>query len=176
MTKEKILKLAYEKENKKMKKRIEKAFGKKIFLLGSKNGINYWLESPSWDCGWYWGFGYIETYTNNDNPQFARDIASHQHFDGLFFNYNKCAHDVIKEYFDEIVLEDKELWTLCELMKTAYIMRNYSDTIHRGGAHYTTNPCKEIIENQGEYNRINEIVLPELFKEIEKILCEENEL
>ena len=38
-----------------------------FYLLGrDEEGINYWLEEPSWDCGWYWGFGYVETYTTNE--------------------------------------------------------------------------------------------------------------
>ena len=46
------------------KKKIH-VFGKDAYLLGKDDqGIQYWLESPSWDCDWYWGFGYVETYTN----------------------------------------------------------------------------------------------------------------
>jgi hypothetical protein len=46
-----------------LSKRKSHAFGKDIYLIGKdKSGTNYWLESPSWDCDWYWGFGYIETY------------------------------------------------------------------------------------------------------------------
>jgi len=63
-----------------MKKTKKHAFGKDVYLLGKdKHGIYYWLESPKWDCGWYWGFGYIETYTNNKQPQLAKDINSHEH-------------------------------------------------------------------------------------------------
>jgi len=66
-----------------MKKRISEAFGKKVYLLGKDDeGTLYWLEAPSWDCGWYWGFGYIETYTNNNNPNRSQDITSHQHWEG----------------------------------------------------------------------------------------------
>ena len=40
-----------------MNKRVSKAFGKKIFLLGrNKYGENVWLEEARWDCDWYWGF------------------------------------------------------------------------------------------------------------------------
>lgn len=64
-----------------MKKQKSKAFRKEIYLLGcDSSGQNYWLEAPSWDCNWYWGFGYIETYTNNSNPSISKDIESHQHW------------------------------------------------------------------------------------------------
>ena len=65
-------------------KKQSKAFGKDIYLLGEdQDGIKYWLQSPSFDCGWYWGFGYIMTYTNNRRPDLAKDIDSHQHIEGL---------------------------------------------------------------------------------------------
>lgn len=68
-----------------LKKKTLHVFSKDIYLLGrDKDGVNYWLEAPSWDCGWYWGFGYVETYTNNGNPEKAQDISSHQHIDTFF--------------------------------------------------------------------------------------------
>ena len=84
-----------------MKKQTTVAFNKKIYLLGADaEGTKYWLEAPSWDCGWYYGFGYVETYTNNNYPNRSRDINSHQHFDGLFLNNPKVnAFDAFKEFF-----------------------------------------------------------------------------
>lgn len=154
-----------------MKKRTERAFGKEIYLLGKDSeGTLYWLEEPKWDCGWYWGCGYVETYTNNKNPQNARDIKSHQHFDGLFFKKKKNGYDAFKDFFVESVLTDKELWALIELMKTIYTLKETAEVLGRGGSHYTTNPCKEIVINQDEVKRINEIVLPALFKAVKEVL------
>ena len=84
-----------------MKKQTTIAFNKKIYLLGADaEGTKYWLEAPSWDCGWYFGFGYVETYTNNNCPSKAADINSHQHFDSLFLNDSKVnAFDAFKEFF-----------------------------------------------------------------------------
>lgn len=63
-----------------MKKKISRAFNKNVYLLGKDtHNTYYWLEEPRWDCGWYWGFGYIETYTYNKRPDLSRDISSHQH-------------------------------------------------------------------------------------------------
>lgn len=152
-------------------KQKDHAFGKDVYLLGKdKDGIKYWLEQGTFDCGWYWGIGYIETYQQNWTPSKARDINSHQHFNGLFFNRNKNGYDAFKEFFTETTLTDKEIWQLVELMKTAYTMREYSDTLHRGGAHYTTNPCQDIIKNEEEYKRINEIVIPAILAEVYELL------
>ena len=157
-----------------MEKKKSHAFGKDIYLLGEdKEGTRYWLETGSWDCDWYWGFGYVETYTNNKNPDRARDISSHQHFNGLFFHKDKMSYDVFKEFFAKTTVSDKELWKLLELMKSFYIAREYADMLHRKGAHYTTNPCKEIIQNDNEWLRINREVIPAILNEVYKLLSPE---
>lgn len=154
-----------------MKKTTVRAFGKNVYLLGEdSDGVYYWLEEGSWDCDWYWGFGYVETYTNNKYPDLANDIDSHQHFDIMFFNQKQNAYDVFKDFFANSVLSDDELWKLVELMKSFYIAREYADMLHRGGAHYTGNPAKNTIQNTDEYNRINKIVIPAIMQEVYKLL------
>lgn len=152
-------------------KQKKHAFGKDIYFLGQdKNGVNYWLEAASWDCSWYWGGGYVETYTNNRSPEKSRDINSHQHFDGLFFKGNKNAHDLFFEHFPVHPFTDSEVWKICELMKAFYTARHYSDMLHCGGAHYTTNPAADAIKSEEEYNRINKNVIPAIMQELYKIL------
>lgn len=155
-----------------MKKKKSHAFGKDIYLLGRDDtGTNYWLEQASWDCEWYWGFGYIETYTNNRYPSRSKDISSHQHFDGLFFNTGKMGYDAFKEFFAETPLTDKETWRLLELMKSFYIAKEYASMIYLGGAHYTSHsPCEDIIRDWGEWDRINKIVIPAICEEVYKLL------
>ena len=154
-----------------MNKRTSNAFGKIIYLLGKdENGILYWLQQATWDCDWYWGGGYVETYTNNEYPHLAKDIDSHQHFDGLFFKGNKNGYDAFKEFFVETPFTDKEIWKICELMRSFYIAREYSDMIHRGGAHYTSNPVSEIIKNDAEYERINKVVIHAIMQSLYEIL------
>lgn len=163
----------YERTHETMKKSVINKFGKHFLLGKDADGVKHYLEQAHWDCDWYWGFGYIHTFTNNGAPEKSRDISSHYHFDS--FNRDKdgrscCMYDGIKSRLVELTVSDKELWTLCELMRTFYIMREYSDLLSRGGAHYTTNPKAELIKNDREYKRINEIVLPKIFDEIEALL------
>ena len=143
-----------------MKKRTTYAFGKKIYLLGKgEDGSYYWLKKSTWDCDWYWGMGYVRTYTNNKNPERAKDIKTHQHFNGLFFNNrNMNGYDAFKNFFEETVLSDRELWQLLELFKTAYLLKETADVLGHGGSNYTTNICKNIIINKDEVDRINKIV------------------
>lgn len=153
-----------------MKKQTSHAFNKDCYLLGKdENGIYYWLEQSTFDCGWYWSIGYVETYTNNQNPSKARDIDSHQHFNGLFKDGKHNMYDNFKSFFVESTVSDKELWTLCELMQTLYTMREYADTCNRGGSHFTQNPCADLIKSlNGE--QINTVVMPALFEELYKLL------
>ena len=69
-----------------MKKKIINKFGKHFLLGINHDGEYVWLEKESWDCGWYWGFGYLHTYSNNRCPERSRDLNSHFHFDSTFLN------------------------------------------------------------------------------------------
>lgn len=155
---------------KKINKKTINKFGEHYLLGVDADGVKHYLKKPSFDCGWYWGFGYIHTFTNNNKPELSRDISRHYHFNS--FEKNSDMFDGIKKAFISFVLDDDELWKLCELMKTAYILRDYSDTLNRGGANYTANPCREIIKNDDEYNRINKTVLPAIFEQVKKLLTE----
>ena len=156
-----------------MIKRKTTAFGKNVYLLGEDiHGIKYWLEEAKWDCDWYWGGGYVETYTNNNFPERSKNITTHSHFDTMFFKPDKNGHDAFCDFFKETPFTDKEIWKICELMKAFYIARRYSDMLYCGGAHYTTNPAADTIKSEDEYNRINRSVIPAIMQELYKVLSE----
>ena len=158
-----------------MKKRKTHAFNKDIFLLGKRKADkkNVYLEAPSWDCGWYWGFGYLETYTNNESPSLSRDIYTHSHFDGDILNGKSHGFDNFKEYFSETPLTDDEIWTLCDYMQTFYTLRKAAETFRYGGSHYTAQAASEAIKSETIENEINKKILPALFDKIIKLLTPE---
>lgn len=144
-----------------MQKVVTHAFGKKVYLLGlGKDGCHYWLEEPSWDCDWYWGFGYVETYTYDTNPSISHDINSHQHFDGLFLNGPKDCHSMFTEFFEETPLTEEEIFQLLELMETFYTLRKAANTFVRGGSHITKNQFKDIVKNERYAKELNTVVIP----------------
>jgi hypothetical protein len=154
-----------------MNKKTVTVFNKKNYLLGTdKDGKNYYLVMPSWDCGWYWGFGYVTSYTNNKRPDLARDISSHLHFDSLFFNQKQHAFDSFKEFFVKSPLSDDEIWQLCDYMKTFYTLRESAEVFGRGYSHYTEMAKLETLKNDDMLKMINEIMLPVLFEKIENTL------
>lgn len=126
-------------------------------LLGYNDNQPIYLSPPSWDCGWYWGFGYL----GNKN--------CHYHLSGLAKEVN--YYDGLKNHFGKTLnIRESDIWTFAELVKTAYSLKEMAEVIGRGGSHYTTNPCKDIITNKEEAERINSIVLPQIFEEIYKLL------
>jgi hypothetical protein len=140
-------------------------------LIGINEGQKIYLSAPSWDCGWYWGFGYL------GNSQ------THYHVDGLktrewYDAEKKCFQserlnlfDGFKKHFgNSFKITDKDLWTLSELFETFYTLRKTAEVLGRGGAHLTSNPAAEVIKNPEEVTRINDVVLPQIFEEIYKIL------
>ena len=154
-----------------MNKRVAKAFGKKIFLLGrNKYGENVWLEEARWRCDWYWGFGYLETYTNNNHPEKSRDISSHSHFSGIWENdeHGKYVYH-INDCMEETVLSDKEAWELSDLMKRFYAFKKVAEIYHHGNANYTSTTRLDNKDLEAE-KHINNTILPQIFNAIYEIL------
>ena len=160
-----------------MKKQTTIAFNKKIYLLGADaEGTKYWLEAPSWDCDWYWGFGYVETYTNNNYPNRSRDINSHQHFDSLFLNDSKVnAFDAFKEFFKETTLNEKEIWLLVDYMYSFYALKRAAGILSMGYSHMTEKAKLSEVQSTEMSKEINEKILPAIFKQIDILLSDTDE-
>lgn len=153
-----------------MEKKIINKFGKHYLLGINKDGEKVWLEEPSWDCGWYWGFGYIHTYTNNKQPERSRDISMHTHFDSLFLDGPDCARDMFKHYFKTTVLTDNEIWELCDYMKTFYTLKSVAELFKNGYSHQTERAKVESLKSEEQRDLINKVWLPEVFNRIKLLL------
>ena len=151
-----------------IEKKVSRAFNKNIYLLGrDEDGTNYWMEEPTWDCGWYWGLGYIETYTNNRSPAHSKDINSHEHFDTKFLDK---GYETYKKFFKESVLDNSEIWKLLELMRTCYTLSSAAGLFERGSSHITHNDCYDIIKDQKIYEEIVKVKLPAVISEVCNLL------
>jgi hypothetical protein len=161
-----------------IKKKKSHAFGKDIYLLGAdEDGTFYWLEAPKWDCGWYWGFGYVETYTNNKRPERSKDINSHQHIDSSFLGqvgdmYVHNLHDTPLLRYPTFTYD--EGWKLSELFKQFYLLQKFAEFAGRDlpGCHITTPPV-----NHGNLKdwaaKINNELIPSVTAKIIEILSPE---
>ena len=174
-----------------LQKRKSHAFGKDIFLLGRGiDGKLMWLEAPKWDCGWYWGFGYIETYIDSQNPEKSKDIDCHQHFDGLvgaqeYSDMEKgCFRkgEYINNVYDspqliETTFTNEDGWKISELFEQFYLLKNMAEFCHRElpGCHVTTSTVDH--GNMKEwYEHINQVMIPKITAEIMRMLSPAEEV
>lgn len=140
-------------------------------LLGYNNNEPIYLSPPSWDCGWYWGFGYIGNKNCHYHIDGLTKIETYNSEAKVFTCKNVNLYDGFVEHFgDTLKVRISDLWTLIELFSTFYKLKETAEVLGRGGIHYTTNPCKDLIINKEETERINNVVLPQIFEEIYKIL------
>lgn len=156
-------------KNNELQKEKRRAFKKDIYLLGvDEDGTKYWLEAPSWDCSWYWGFGYIETYTNNKNPEFSRDITSHSHATNFmaeyFTEWNGSVPILTKRTFT-----NKEGWELCELFEQFYFLKSAAENFGRGKCHVSDTSIK-LWKKTELAKEINTKTIPEVTARILEIL------
>ncbi len=146
------------------------AFNKDSYLIGkNKSNDLIWLESAKWDSEWYWGFGYIEVYTNQENPALARDISSHSHWNGLVGKQKDGYIHHINETLIESVLSDDESWILSDLMQSFYTLKTTAELYHSGNSHLTEIPDFSL-KNEEQENHLNKTVLPQLFNKIYELL------
>ena len=129
----------------------------KIFLGKSFEHGNLYLSKHNWDCGWYWGFGYL----GNAN--------SHTHFNNTFLNENIWKSP--KELFESTAITDKLWWELKDLFSQAYVLKRVAEVYHHGGHCITTDNTKIIIDQEKEamINKDLEIILNKIWEVVSSL-------
>jgi len=124
---------------------------KRYFGKDKESGEAIYFSKPTFDCGWYWGFGYLG------------NINCHYHLSGYANGRNINMYDaLIKDYNLCNALGNGNLWEFCEVAKTIYSLKETAEVLGRGGSHYTNNPFKGDIINKDEVERINNILIPKM--------------
>ena len=163
------------KKHKLLRKRTSQAFGEKIYLLGeTQDGRLLWLPEPSWDCDWYWGFGYVESYTNNKNPRNAKDLESHQHIKGLIGMHMGKDNAYCWNLYNSKILKnttftEDEGWDLTELFTRFYLLKEAAEYYSTGYAGVSNIEGFER-KNKRKAKSINEKEIPEITERIIRIL------
>jgi len=131
------------------------------------------LYDFSWDCGWYWGGGYI----GNNNL--------HCHFDGCFLDVpdyrghslgdfspknlsNGCAiWEDLSRFLDNAQFTSREWWRIKDLFKQFYTLRDAAEVFQYGGNCTSggrnpaeINPCMASMIN----SHIKNVIIPEIRK------------
>ncbi len=107
---------------------------------GHISGKRIWLSKHSWDCGWYWGFGYIGNANN------------YTHFDSCFLDIQVYK---IEEIFEKTKITQSQWWVIRDLFIQAYALKKAA-AVYRHGGHQTTVPgITDIIKNDDLAATIN---------------------
>ena len=144
-----------------MDKRINN--GGKILLFKKDNNRSYLLK-PKFDCGWYWGLGYLAT-----------GRGSHLHFDTYF--EDKPFYDAWID-FDDTPFTKDEAYIIADYMRQLYTLRKMADMYHLGNTHITGNArvLDQFAEqNTAEYKRICNVLIPTVWNALVDVLLDEEE-
>ena len=145
----------------------------KFTKLGTSSHFDgdVFIVRPTWDCGWYWGFGYLERWNSR-----IGDIDFHTHIDRQF-SENKDGrscnwYEGMQDLFDQgdVFENDRQRWQFLEIVKTIYNLKMTAEVLGRGGSHYGNNPLAEEIKHHNEVIRINQYLIPKLIDEMYKVL------
>lgn len=122
--------------------------------LGRVNGRGMtYLTKHSWDCGWYWGFGYLGNQT------------CHWHFESLLTRRSDFLEGVdlhnVDAIFSKTWITQHQWWILRDLFIQAYALGKAAETYRLGG-HQTGAAAP--------YRRINAQRAKWLNNDLEKLL------
>lgn len=168
---------------------------KKKWLLGYTKKNRYgtmepvYLEDFSWDCGWYWGGGYIENrnFHTHFNGCFLNTPDSRGHSLGNFFDpWTKLpAHltaldvSIIKNgasiwesldfFLDDAQYTERQWWRIKDLFKQFYALRAAAETFQYGG-HCTSDGRNDAEINKDMAAKINDHIRTVIIPEVHKVL------
>lgn len=125
----------------------------KDFRIGVMDGRGIMLRVPSFDCGWYWGFGYL----GNRDCHFHLDHLDS--VDSKLANKNLYAQ-LIGLFGDSLTIPREKLWTFCEIVETVYALKQAAEVFGRGGSHYNQNPDKDALTVPEYVRHINDELIP----------------
>ena len=118
----------------------------KIYLGNTTEYGRLYLSKHSWDCGWYWGFGYIG------------NSRLHMHIDSLI----NGEYDVNKIFDGSTGITQDQWWIIRDLFRQAYALKAAAEVYQYGG-HQTSKPgitdCIKNLEMAAQINKDLEIVL-----------------
>jgi len=127
------------------------------WYIGSVDGRREYLYDFSWDCGWYWGGGYL----GNEH--------CHHHVDSIDQGKNINMFDAFKKYYTNLVFTDNQLWRFCDLFIQFYAYRKAAECFHSGG-HMTSQGRTDLEINKENEQMLNEHIKLVIIPEIQKLM------
>lgn len=102
------------------------------------SGENIYLRKHTFDCGWYWGFGYVGNY------------RCHHHFE-TFLKDAKTA----SELFESTNISDKDWWVIRDLFAQAYAIKKTAEVYKHGGYQTSLKGVTDVLQDAAMVTRLN---------------------
>ena len=121
------------------------------FYVGDK----IYLDKHEWDCGWYWGFGYIGN----------KDL--HCHFNDTFLK----STDIFPSTHFKSNLTDNQWWIVRDLFVQAYALKKCAEVYRYGGHQTTAQGTTDLIRDDEMCTRLNSdlrIILDKIWELIQE--------
>ncbi len=106
--------------------------------------VTIYLEKHSWDCGWYWGFGYLGNKNRHFHMHSMIPVKSSE---------THIAFETLGEESELKLLPGIDGWKLMELFSRAYILKEYAEMRYTGSAHITS--TEPNVKNKEEAKKVN---------------------
>ena len=106
--------------------------------LGMVDGESCFLSKHSWDCDWYWGFGYV----GNRNR--------HYHIESLIGKETD-----VNIVFSDPFLTQKAWWIARDLFIQAYALKNAAEVYRYAGNQITEIGITDVLKCQEKADQIN---------------------
>ena len=144
--------------------------GENYYYLGKKDNVYYYLQEPSFDCGWYWGLNYLEGFEKKDLSS-VDDIISHEHFMGS--NDRNWIDWLTKDI--KSPLSETAKWQILEICQSLKTLREYMDLCHIGGSHISSSSKTSSILKDDEAYASTDKKIRDIIEIFHKIFEEEQE-
>ena len=151
----------------------------KVFFGVNKDTSDYiYITKPTWDCDWYWSFGYL----GNRNCHYH--LSSYQEKDMTFkdqngkFHFftikrNKCLHDCLLEDYELAPVIKNNLWQFCEQSLTIYTLKDAYEVLYSGGSNNTTHALKDVVKDSEYAAKLANETLPKLLQAFWDLISQE---
>jgi hypothetical protein len=112
------------------------AIDEKLHLGRNKIDGDIYLSKHSWDCDWYYGFGYL----GNKNTHFHME---------QFLRNGPDLYSPIEKFLTETKITQPEWWVILDMFKQAYALKHCAEVYQHGG-HLSSNAGVTDILRSGE--------------------------
>lgn len=170
--------LLRDQETKKILRKDMDYRGAVLFGMTESHG-RLWLAPPSWDCGHYWGFGYLQNRDNHTHFSsfVGGDITAYDDEKRAWVKLRHIHNVYANPNLVECTFSEKEGWMLAELFSQFYNLKKMAEFSNRKrpNSHITDSPVYHG-DMTDVAKHINDVMLPKIMDRIMLMLTPDAEI